>query len=61
MSRAERRIQKELEKFCSESDDGLDVRILSANQWVVSFNGPAPLYAGLRMSLRVTFGAIFAL
>ena len=58
MSRADRRIQKELEKFNESGDDGFEVRVVSPAQWVVSFNGPLPLYAGERMSLRITFGEI---
>ena len=55
MQRAERRIEKELEKF-SESDEGLTVAVISTMQWRVSFSGPPPLYTGERMTLRVTFG-----
>jgi ubiquitin-conjugating enzyme E2 W len=54
-ARAQRRVQKELERFLQEND-GFDVTVLSPNQWRVTFNGPAPLYVGEVFILRITFG-----
>ena len=55
MARASKRIQKELEKFQSDSD-GLRVEELSPDTWHVGFSGASgTLYEGEEFVLRIKF------
>lgn len=53
--RAQKRIQRELERFHDDGDDSFRVQIVSPMQWKISFTGPPPLYTGEAFSLRFTF------